>query len=186
MAVCGEEVEPAIEVVVEEKYAEGQQVSAGGTDALGNGFVGEGEGVLFRDVERGHLVGEVTDRDGEAVIALHAGGVDPHRAPDFSVVVEGCSSDFTDLFEGAISLIVKDEVLHRVIRHDEVDPTIAIEVDGCEAERFGEWLAGGFVFNLDASGGGDVGEVAAAIVAVQIWVGPGETHGWAVGATDAG
>src|SRR5258706_15186951 len=100
MAVGGEKVEPSVEVVVEEDDTERQQMPARGTDAPGDGFVGENKGVLFGDIQRCHLVREVANGDSEAVVVLKSGGVDAHRTADFSIVIEGRASHFTDLFEG--------------------------------------------------------------------------------------
>ena len=61
MAVGGEHVEAAIEVVVEEEDAELQRQPAGGPmpSVMASSVKSNGPGL--RDVERGHLVGEVAD-----------------------------------------------------------------------------------------------------------------------------
>ena len=105
---------------------------------------------------------------------MKAGGVDPHCAAHLAVVVECRAGHFANLFEGSVAFVVEDKVLDGVVRDDQVDPPIAIEVDGCETQRLSEGKAGSLVFDLDSRCGGDVGEVTAAIVAIQVWVGARE------------
>ena len=80
VAVGREQVEPAVEVVVEEEQAELQRRLGRGTEAVEVGQVGELEARrLVGDVEGGHLVGEVADGQAERAVVLEVGPVDAHR-----------------------------------------------------------------------------------------------------------
>ncbi|MFM1942444.1 MAG: hypothetical protein RI897_1426 [Verrucomicrobiota bacterium] len=120
VAVGGEEVEPAIEVVVEEEDAEREGHLAGGADALGEGFVGEEGGLVFGDVDGGHFVGEVTDGDAEGVVLVEVGGIDAHGAAGSAEGIERDTGGGADIAEGAVLLVAENEILDGVIGDDEV------------------------------------------------------------------
>ena len=81
MAVGREQVEPAVQVVVEEEQAEFQRGLRRRTQAIQVGQVRELESRrLVADIERGHLVGEVADGQPQPVVIHEPRPVDAHAA----------------------------------------------------------------------------------------------------------
>ncbi len=80
-----QQVEPAVEVVVEEEDAELERQPARRADAGGDRLVGVERGVALRHVERRHLVGEVADRERQLVVVAVVGAVDAHGAGGVAV-----------------------------------------------------------------------------------------------------
>src|SRR5438552_11097913 len=108
MAVGRQQVEPTVQVVVEEENAEGERLAAGRADTLPDGLIGEGQRVALRNVKGGHLVGEVADGDAEGVVFLKPARVNAHRPARAAVVVESNTGDRADFLEGAVMLVVQE------------------------------------------------------------------------------
>ena len=83
---------------------------------------------IVADVEGGHFVGEVTDRDPQGVVVAEVGDVDSHGSAGVTAHVEGNAGECGSFNEHPVALIVKEKVLHRVVGHDDIDPAIVIEV----------------------------------------------------------
>ena len=77
----------------------------------------------------------------------------------------------------AVALVLEDEVLHGVIGYDEVGEPIGVEIHGHHAERLGRGHPGGRIGDLHAALLANVGEAAAAVVAVEVREGTLEIHG---------
>src|SRR6266545_8045939 len=107
MAIDRQQIEPAVEIVVEEKNAERERLAAGRADALRDGLVGESQRVVLRNVKGGHFVSEVADGNAERIVFLNPRGIDPHRAARAAIVVEGEAGERADFLEGAGSLVVE-------------------------------------------------------------------------------
>ena len=185
MTVGRDEIEPAVEVVVEKQHAERQRAPARGPDAGDDRLVGKLQRRLLRDVQRRHLVGEVADRDAQRAVVAEIGRVDAHRAAAVAVRVERDARAGPDLHEPAVALVVEHEVLHRVIRDDEVGPAVGVEIDGGDAERLRHRHTSSRIPDLHPRARGDVGEVSVAIVPVQIGKRALERARRTVGAADA-
>ena len=153
MAVGGQQIEPAVQIVVEKKDAKGERLTAGRADALREGFVGEGERVVLRDVKGGHFIGEVSDGNAQRIVGLKPAGIDAHGAAGAPVVVECDSRSRANFLECAVSFVVKNEVLHRVVGNDQIDPAVAVQIYRGDAERLRQRQTGCFVFNLDTRAG---------------------------------
>ena len=164
VAVGREQVKPPVEVVVEEEEAELERRLRRRAEAVDVGEVGELE--PFRrvgHVERHHLIGEVADGHGERAVIFEVGAVDSHRASGRSRLVERDPARNAHLLEFAAAEIVKEEVRHGVVGHDQVDQAIAIDVVRRDAERLGH---GGLQVrgaDLDARPFTDVGERTAVV-----------------------
>src|SRR5439155_27272636 len=89
VAVRAEQIEPAVEVVVEKENPELQQQPAGLADPFGDGFVAKIRGRILRDIKRGRLVGEISYGDAQLVVVPIAAGIDAHGAARVAEVVEG-------------------------------------------------------------------------------------------------
>jgi hypothetical protein len=173
VTVGRQHVQPPVQVVVEEEHAELQFQAGLRPQAVRNRFVGEEQPlrIALRDEEARRLVGKVADDDGDRGAIARAGDVDAHRAAGCPVAAERDARLAADLGERAVLPVVKDEVLHRVVGHDQVLPAVAVQVEGDHAQR----LAGGDFFlgplaveNLDAGRLRDIAELAFAVVAIEV------------------
>ena len=164
MAVGREQVEAAVEVVVEEEQAELQRRLRRGPQAVEVGQVGERERLgLVADVERGHLVGEVADRQAEAVVVEERGPVDAHAAAGRARLVERHARQDRDLLEFPAALVVEQEVLDRVVGHGDIDQAVAVDVVGGHAQRLADRDLQVGRPHLHARGLADIDELAAVV-----------------------
>ena len=164
MAVGREQVEPAVEVVVEEEEAELQRRLRRRPQAVEVGQVGELEARrLVADVEGGHLVGEVADGQAEPLVVAEAGPVDAHAAAGRARLVERDAGEDRHLLELALAQVVEEEVLHRVVGHGDVDQAVAVDVERGDAQRLGQRGLQVGRADLDAGLLADVGEPAAVV-----------------------
>src|SRR2546423_5021125 len=148
MAVSGEDVEAAIQIVVEKKETKLKQLLAGGTDACLDGFIGKNEGIALSDIEGIHFVGEIADGDAESVVVAETGGINAHGAAGQAVGIVGDAGASADFFESSVVFIMKKEILDRIVRHDQIDPAIVIHIHGGDGERLGHGQAGSRIFDL--------------------------------------
>ena len=128
MAVDAEQVQPAIQIVIEEENAKLQQEPAGRTDAFGNRFVEEIRRRVLRDIQRGHFVREIADGDPEFVVVAVVRRVNAHGAARVAEVVKGDTGLGADFLERAIALIQKHEVRHRIIGDHQINPAIGVQI----------------------------------------------------------
>ena len=175
MAVGGEHVQPAVEVVVEEEHAE-LQLQAGLRPQAVRRTTSSSNSRLFAGspCETKKLVGSLAKLPMTTATALSLRGradVDAHRAAGRAVAAEGDARLAADFLELAVLLIVEDEVLDRVVGHDEVLPAVAVEIERHDAQG----LAGGnLLLGLLAlktwmpAASRDVAELAVAVVAIQV------------------
>ena len=148
VAIGGKHVEAAIQIVIEEEDAKLQQQTAGGADTFRDRFVGEDEGVVLRNVERGHFVCEITDGDAERAVIAITCRINAHRAASVAIGIESDAGDCANFLEGPVALIMEDEILDGVVRDNQIDPTIVIDVYGRYAQCFRRRYAGGRIFDL--------------------------------------
>ncbi len=181
MAVDADQVEAPIEVPVEEHHAKLQRQTAGGTHAPGDGLIGEETRCGAADVEGRHFIGEVTDGDAQLAVVGESCGVDAHGPTRVAVAVEGDARQGSDLLEVAVALVLEDEVLDRVIGHDEVGEPVGVEIHGHHAEGLGRGHPSGWISHLHAALLANVGEAPAAVVAVQVRERSLKIHGRPVG-----
>ena len=168
VSVDAEQVETPVEIPVEEHHPELQRQTAGGTDSPRDGLIGEETRCGAADVEGRHFIGEVADGDAQLAVVGEAGGVDAHGATRVAVAVEGDARQGSDLLEAAVALVLEDEVLDRVVGHDEVGEPIGVEIHGHHAERLGRGHPGGRIGDLHAALLANVGEASAAFIAVEV------------------
>ena len=134
VSVRDENVEPAVEIVIEEEAAEGEGEEARCADAGGRRVVDEQVPPLVV-VQRQHLVREIADQQALPAAAVVVGRVDPHRAPRLPLLTEGDARRLADLLERAIVLVPVEEVRLGVVGHGDVGPAVAVEVEGHDTER---------------------------------------------------
>ena len=90
MAVRGEQIEPAVEVVVPEEQAELRAPAASsGPRPVEIASSMNCISLAVGDVQGGHLVGEVADGDAQRLVVAEPRGVDAHRPAGVAVHVEG-------------------------------------------------------------------------------------------------
>src|SRR5207248_1781290 len=92
-------------------------------------LVAEGQGIILRHVKGGHFIGEIADGNSQRVVLLKPAGIDAHGAAGAPVVVEGDAGHGADFAEGAVALVVKDEVLHGVIGYNQIELTVVVVIN---------------------------------------------------------
>src|SRR5262249_20693018 len=68
-------------------------------------------------------------------ITVEVRRVDAHSGPWGAVIAKGNSRLEANFFEGAVAFIDEQEVGHRVVRNEQVGPTIVVYVRGNDSER---------------------------------------------------
>src|SRR5207253_6099572 len=72
-----------------------------------------------------------------------------------------CSSDLS------VPLVVEEEILHRVVGHDDVDQSIAIDIDRTNPQTLGHRVARGNILHLDAGVSAHISKSSIAIIVIQ-------------------
>src|SRR4051812_11487775 len=106
MAIGREEIQAPIEIVIKKENPELQKQTARGSHSLWNGFIGEHEWRVLRDVERAHFVGEVADGNAERPAIAIPGRIEAHGAARVPVAVKRDSRRGADFLESSVPLIV--------------------------------------------------------------------------------
>ena len=114
MAVGLEQIGPAIEVVVEKQHPEGQRPARRRADASDDGLIVEQRDLAAADVQGGHLVREVADRDGEPGVVAVVRAIDSHGAACVPVRVIRDAALDADLLEHAAA-VDEEEVARRIV-----------------------------------------------------------------------
>src|SRR5262245_58242671 len=109
MAVGGEHVEAAIQVVIKEEHAEFERQAADRADAFSDGFIREQrQGVWFRrslrNVERGHFIGKVADDNAEIYIVAEPSSIDAHGPSCLAIGIESDTCQRADFLEHSVLL----------------------------------------------------------------------------------
>src|SRR5436190_14875593 len=104
MAIGSEQVEPSIQIVVQEGHSELQQEAAGRSDAFSNRFVIKQKRLVLCDTQCGHLVGEIANSNANLVIVTITCRINTHCAPRVAVTVESDAGRGANFLERAITL----------------------------------------------------------------------------------
>src|SRR5436190_23122344 len=110
MAVDTQQVQPAIQIVIEKENTKLQEAPAVRTDAFGDRRVEEIRRRVLSHIQRGHFVREITDGDPAFAVVAEVSGVDAHGPSRIAETVEGDSGRGADFFERAFSLVQKHKV----------------------------------------------------------------------------
>ena len=102
MAVGDEDVEPAIEVVVEEERRKAQRQQAAPANLRARRLVDE-QAISFVVIQRQHLVGEVADDDAGASGVIVVCRIDAHAGARHTVFAEGDAGRDRRLGEAALA-----------------------------------------------------------------------------------
>ena len=84
--------------------------------------------------ERVRLAVEVHDQQIEIAVVVDVDGVDAHARLRDAVLVERAAHRERRLAKAAAALIQPQVIRRAVVRHEDVDPAVAIEVAGDDAE----------------------------------------------------
>ncbi len=133
VAVGDEEVQPAVEVGVEEGDAPAHRLEAGRGQARGAAHVLE-EPVAQVPVEGLGVVGEGGEHEVQPAVVVVVAGVHPHPRLGPPLRVDGDAAQEADALEPAVPAVVVEEVGGRVVGHEEVDPAVVVVVGGEDAE----------------------------------------------------
>ncbi len=138
--VGGEDVEPAVEVVVEEERREAEAQEGGLADGRGGRVVDE-EPRPFVVVERHHLVREVAHHDAGAARAVVVGGIGPHSGAGHAGLAEGHARGHAHVREGPLAPVAVQLVGLGVVGDEEVRPAVVVVVEHGHAQRLGVGVA---------------------------------------------
>src|SRR3984957_18053606 len=148
MAIDGEQVFPAIVIVVDKLCAPGQKrvSDLGDTHFRADLPVISG---AFVAVERLVIVGErpriEVDQAVVAVIAYRQ----PHRGRLPSILIQRKTGEHADIFKSPVSLIDIEIVWGRIVGDEQVYPPVVIHIDECRREAVGDVFVGHAGFLTD-------------------------------------
>src|SRR3954470_96302 len=106
MAVRSQQVETAIEIVVEEEDTELQKQPACGPYPFGNRFVREEQGTGLRNIKRAHLVRKIANGYAHCLVIPVMGSINSHGAPCVAVAIETYPRLRADFLECTVVLVV--------------------------------------------------------------------------------
>src|SRR6266481_3611073 len=89
MAVDGQHVQPAIEIVIEEKEAEFQQQATGRADPFGDRFISKHEPRALRNIKSCHFCSKISNGDAHGLVVSIVGRINSHSATSPAIAVEG-------------------------------------------------------------------------------------------------
>ena len=159
VARAHEDVGVPVVVVVEEARAEGAELEHRHAEAHGVAPVDEPHPSLVA-LEEGALVVEVHHQQVQSAVPVHVLGVGAHGPCRPARGVEGHLGLERDVPEAAVAEVAEEEVRRRVVRLEDVDPAVVVEVGGDDAHALAHEAG-------DARPGARVLEGAVAAVAVE-------------------
>ncbi len=115
-----EQVATTVQVVVEIEQAKRQDRSRARSQTRRDRFVVELHSPDFCHVQRGHLVGKVSNRDRHRTMVAERRDIDPHRPAGVPGGVKCDPGDRADVGEVAIPIVAEQDILHGVIGHDHI------------------------------------------------------------------
>ena len=168
MAVCRDQIEPAVVIEVEKSHAESEPVAACHREAVLRGMVAEY--AVAQVLVQGRVFAvKVGDGQVGQAIAVQVAASDSHARCVDARVVAGDAGDLADLFKVEAAPVQEQELGRLVIGDEQVDPPITIKVIGHDAEAFP-----GLVENSRL--GRDIDETSA-VIAEEV-VGHRREFGW--------
>ena len=111
-------------------------------------------------VERHHLVREVADDDRRTAGPIVIGGIDAHAGARHAGLAERDAGRRCDILESAVAKVPIQLVRLRVVRDEQIDPSVVVEVEHRNAESLRRRI-------LQPGAARDVFEGAVAAVAIQ-------------------
>ena len=123
-----QQIKPAVVVVIKESIAPSEEGNCYFGNSSGVTDVSE-IGVAFVAVQRVVVVRENRVVEIESSIVQIVANRDPHRCLLAPVLAQGESGHVADILERAVVAIVIEIVRHRIVRDDQVNPSIVIHVD---------------------------------------------------------
>ena len=112
------------------------------------------------DQKVGALARQIREEEIFMAVVVEIAGIDAHARLGFAELVHRDAGPKSGLLERAVALVDPQEILRAVIRHEDVDPSIAVEIGRRDAERRSEP-------STDESLGRDVDEFSIANVVIQ-------------------
>ena len=159
VTVGEEQIDVPVVVVVEELQAPAAEKPRRLRDAVGRGDVREELAAVVL-VKREHLLVDVGDEEILLAVAVEVGRVHAHAGPRRAV---GAERDFrreADLFPFALAAVREQEVLHRVVRDEEVHQPVVVDIGSDDAEGLAEGA-------LDVGAAARQREGAVAVVVIE-------------------
>src|ERR1044071_9955984 len=88
MAINGQNVQPAIEIIIEKEEPEFQQQAACRADALCDCFISKYQRRALRNIKRGHFCRKISHRDSQRLVISIVGCINSHCAPRSAIADE--------------------------------------------------------------------------------------------------
>src|SRR5437899_1259734 len=157
VSVGNREIQPAVEVDIEEGAAESEAVAGSDADSglRGNVF----KTLSAETIQTDHLIVEISDSDTGCAGVVEIGDIDSHTGARFAFAAEGDASLDGSLFESAVMLVAIEVIGFRVVGDEEVGIAVVVVVaDG---------YAHAVELDIKAGSRRYIGEGAVAIVVIE-------------------
>ena len=173
MTIDGEDVRPAVIVVVEEARSPADIGRADRSDFGGIGDVGEKQRLVVT-IESGVLTRKIRDENTKlAGVQVIADG-HAHGAERNAVIVERHAGLQTDFGKSAVLVVVVEIISGGIVGDEEIEPAVAVNVGPDRSQTIAPFGIG------DARFLADVGKCAVAVVVEQRIAGARQTFGAAL------
>ena len=133
VTVGHEDVEPAVQIVVEEKASEAEREQTRAAHLRARRFVHE-QSIAFVVVESQHLIREVADEHAGAAGTVVIGSVHAHAGAGHAVFAEGHAGQHAGLGKSAVPVVVVELVGLRIVGDQQVGPAILVVVEHAHAK----------------------------------------------------
>src|SRR4029077_14884678 len=123
-SVSNREIQPAVEVDIEEGATESEAVARRNPDSglRGNVF----EALSAETIQADHLIIEISDGDARRAGVVEIGDIDAHAGARFAFTAESDSCLDCSIFESAVVLVAIELVRLRVVGHQEIGPAVMV------------------------------------------------------------
>ena len=172
VAVDLQQILAAIHIDIEEAQSKRKALPAGGAQAFRPRHVRKSERVIriFSRVQAAGLIGKIGHRDGQTGITSGLGHIDPHCTGGCPQAVKRHPRGSANFNKGPL-LVVEHEILHGVVGHHDIQPTVTIKIADGQRQRFSKRQVCGRVDHFDAPLRRDVTKDTFAIVLKQAAMG---------------
>src|SRR5205814_3562287 len=125
VALCDKEILPTIIVIVEEMRAPTGKAQGRATEPRCIGYITEGTVTIVAE-QHIALVGEIGGHDIRTAIVIEVGEIGTHPGKGLAVLIVSNARQQPDFAKGAITVVVVEETLHRIIGDENVGVTVTV------------------------------------------------------------
>ena len=135
MAVRGEDVQPAVEIGVEEEAAEGERQERRAAERGAGRLVEEQPALVVEQCH--HLVREVADHEAGKARVVVVGGVHAHAGTRHPRLTISDAGDDADVLEAAVPPVAEQLIRLGVVGDEQVHPAVGVGVEHRNTEPLG-------------------------------------------------